>query len=157
MARYTLTTDEQSILTTWLFEPSGYLDQAFRTDGQTARQALAAQPVLDVANWILTNTKHPNCLASDWLECRMVWWLRANNNVNVNAPQMPPDVATWRPILQQWVESIDAAFTRASPVARDASLTTLYDATSAPIGTVGSGSHLSRQKSSVGKVRTVTG
>lgn len=158
MARYTLTADETAILTTWLFEPLGYLDQAFRTDGQTARQALAANAALDVAEWILTNTKHPDCLASDWLECRIVWWLRTHDNININANQLPPDVTSWRPILQQWVDSIDEAFVRVPLATRDqVSIVTLYNAASQVAGTVGSGTHLARQKSNVQKVRGVTG
>jgi hypothetical protein len=111
-----------------------------------------------VADWILTNTKHPNCLASDWLECRIAWWLRESNNININANQVPPDVATWRPILQQWVDSIDQAIARVPVATRDqAGTMTLYDRTGQVVGTVGAGTHLTRQKSGVGKVRSVTG
>lgn len=157
MARYTLTADETAILTTWLFEPSGYLDQAFRADGQTARNALAAAPTLDVADWILTNTKHPNCLASDWLECRMVWWIRAHDGVNVTANQLPPDVASWRTTLQQWVDSIGAALQRVPAAARDTSPIGLYNAAGQLVGTVGSGTHFTRQQAHVTKVREVIG
>jgi hypothetical protein len=158
MARYTLAADEKSVLETWLFEPSGYLDQAFRADGQTARQALAATPALDITNWIRTNTRHPNCLLSDWVECGMVWWLLKNDGVNVNANQVPAEASTWRPILQQWVDSIDAAFQRVPQAQRDQATTvTLYSSSGAQVGTVGSGTHLARQSSGVGKVRTVTG
>ncbi len=56
MPSYNLTNMQARILTTWLFEPNGYLDFAIRSsDGQTAREALVADGGLDVSQWIRDN------------------------------------------------------------------------------------------------------
>jgi hypothetical protein len=125
MARYNLNTNEASILTSWLFEQQGYLDSAVNNLGVSARQARLASPTLDITTWIRTNVKGAFTDQSNWDECAMIWWMRANDNVNLNVNQLPPEKAAWISKIQQWDQSIVDAFVRVSQQARDGNTVTI--------------------------------
>jgi hypothetical protein len=152
VARYNLSTPEQQVVTTWLFEPDGYLDVAVNEAGVSARQARQASPTLDVAQWIRTNTRGTQTDERDWTSCGMAWWIRANDGVNVNPPQRPPESIAWRAILAEWDESITRGFGNVPQSNRNASTVPLYDATGAAAGTMPAGNHLAAQKSMISKV-----
>jgi hypothetical protein len=83
--------------------------------GVTARDARDADPGLDVTDWIRTHASndpdlpdHDNC----WNGCAMIWWIRANDQVNVTPPGRPPEAANWAAILHKWDDSINAGFSR---------------------------------------------
>jgi hypothetical protein len=119
MARYNLNANEVSILTSWLFEEGGYLDSAINASGVSARQARAATPSLDVTAWIRTNSKGAATSQDNWDDCAMVWWMRANDNVNVTPQTVPAEKAAWVTKLQGWDASIADAFIKVSQAARD--------------------------------------
>lgn len=154
MARYNLNANESSILTSWLFEPGGYLDGAVNDVGVSARQALSAQTSLDVSEWIRTNTIGQATSQLDWEECSMVWWMRSRNGVNVNGPQLPPETALWIARLQQWDQSISDAFVRVSQTARDGHTVTIT-AENGSTTTRPAGQQLVQQRSLFSKVLTV--
>ena len=129
MARYTFNTNESRIVTSWLYEPSGYLDQAVNASGVSARQALAQNANLDVTQWIRTNTKGSGTAQSDWDECAMVWWMRASSGVNITSQNVPAEKAAWIATLTEWDVSITAAFDRASEAIRNGQTVTLATAT----------------------------
>ena len=154
MARYTLNTNESSILTSWLFEVGGYLDSAVNNAGVSARQALAAQPSLDISVWIRTNTIGAFTDPATWDECAMVWWMRSREGVNINANQLPVEKTQWIAKLQAWRQSIDDAFIRVSQAARDGSNVTIT-AENGTTATRPAGQQLVQQRSLFDKVLTV--
>lgn len=150
MASYNLAAPETQVIVTWLFEPQGYLDFAVRvSDGQTAREALVTDPGLDVTQWVRDNTQQDPATSS---EVAMMWWVRANDQVNVTPPTRPPESAAWIAILQDWDASIDAGFARAPQAARNASTVPLYDETGASDGVMPSGAHLAHQQQVISRV-----
>lgn len=151
MARYTLNTNENRIVTSWLFEPSGYLDQAVNASGQSARQALAANANLDVAQWIRTNTKAAGTAQSDWDECAMVWWVRANSGANITTNNRPVEWEAWAARLGEWDASITAAFDRAGQTIRNGQAVTLTTSAGGTL-TMAAGAHLANQQQLCGKV-----
>jgi len=160
MPQYNLTGPEQEIVVSWLFESSGYLDVG-NSLGITARQALIADPTLDVTVWIRTSIKGnygPGHWAEgrpvdqrDWDATGMVWWIWKHNGVNVTPPQRPPESALWISILQEWAASIDRAFLRVDSVARNAS-TVGITAEDGTMSTMPSGTQLIHQRSMFPKV-----
>ena len=154
MARYNLNANEVSILTSWLFEASGYLDNAVNASGVSAREALVATPSLDVTVWIRTNTRGPSTDPDTWDECGMVWWMRANDNVNLNANQLPPEKDAWVAKAQQWDQSIADAFVRVPQLARDSNTVTIT-AENGSTTTRPAGQQLVQQRSLYGKVLPV--
>jgi hypothetical protein len=154
MARYNLNANEASILTSWLFEEGGYLDNAIREDGQSARAALLATPALDVTNWIRTNTPNPMINVGDWNDTGMVWWMRASDGVNINRSQLPTETASWVAKLQEWDASIADAFVRVSQAARDGGNITIT-AEDGSTSQRPAGLQLVQQRSLFGKVLAV--
>ena len=55
MSTYNLAAPEEQVVVTWLFEPLGYLDAESIALGQTGREALTADPGLDVTQWVRDN------------------------------------------------------------------------------------------------------
>lgn len=106
MATYNLTGPEQQIITSWLFEPGGYLDSAVNNLGVSARQALVAQPTLNVLTWIRTNTPDANTDPDNWSQTGMIWWIRISNGVNITNPNRPPERIPWRAYLTLWNDSL---------------------------------------------------
>jgi hypothetical protein len=102
MATYNLTGPEREIITSWLFEEGGYLDAAINVFEESARQALLANPSLNVLTWIRTNQIGIFTDADNWSQCGMIWWIRINDGVNVNNPQRPPERVQWRAYLELW-------------------------------------------------------
>jgi len=158
VARYNLAAPERQIAVSWLFEPVGYLDVAKNNQiddqhpqGLSARQALAANPTLDVTVWIRTNTKGPFTDQRDWDGTGMVWWIWKNDNVNVTPANRPPEAAFWAGILQEWTASIDRAFLRVSDVARNAN-TVPMTAEDGSQSTMPAGTNLIHQRSLFQKV-----
>ena len=151
MPQYNLTGPEREIAVSWLFEPVGYLDNAVNSSGVSARQALAAEPTLDVTVWIRTNTKAAATDQRDWDATGMVWWIWKKNGVNVTPPQRPPEAAAWIGILQEWAASIDRAFLRVDSVARNAS-TVPITAEDGSQSTMPAGTQLIHQRSMFEKV-----
>ncbi len=150
MASYNLAAPETQVVATWLFEPQGYLDVAVRaSDGQTAREALAADPGLDVTQWVRDN---PQQQPANSGEAAMVWWIRAHDQVNITLPSRPPESASWIAILQEWGASIDAGFARVPQNERDGNSVSLFDETGAPDGAMPSGAHLARQQRLISRV-----
>lgn len=149
MPQYNLAAPEEQVVVTWLFEPDGYLDFAVCvSDGQTAREALAADPGLDVAQWIRDNPQtDPQAT-----EAAMVWWIWRNDQVNVTPPARPPEAASWVAILQGWDASIDAGFARAPQAARNANTVPLFDEAGAADGTMPAGAQLAHQQQIIAKV-----
>ena len=150
MPQYNLTGPEREIVVSWLFESSGYLDVG-NSLGITARQALIADPTLDVTVWIRTNVKGASVDQRDWDATGMVWWIWKHNGVNVTPPQRPPESALWISILQEWAASIDRAFLRVDSVARNAS-TVGITAEDGTMSTMPSGTQLIHQRSMFPKV-----
>ena len=138
------------MVVTWLFEPHGYLDFAVRTaDGRTAREALAADPGLDVTQWV---RDHPQQDPAHSIEVAMVWWIRANDGVNLTLLARPPESASWVAILQQWGASIDAGFARVPQNERNGASVSLYDESGMPDGAMPSGAHLAHQQQIISRV-----
>ena len=109
MASYTLAQPESDIVVSWLFEPFGYLDSSINLAGVSAREALVALPVLDVAVWIRTNARRADVGEDDWIGCGMVWWIWKNHQVNITPPTRPPETASWVTLLQVWDASLTPA------------------------------------------------
>lgn len=149
MPSYNLAAPELQVVTTWLFEPQGYLDFAVRVaDGQSAREALLADPGLDVAQWIRDNPQ-TNPQAT---ETAMTWWIRTSDQVNVTPPTRPPEASAWIAILQIWDVSINAGFARSPLAARNAKSVSLYDENSVADGTMPAGAQLAHQQQIISKV-----
>ncbi len=150
MPSYNLTNMQARILTTWLFEPNGYLDFAIRSsDGQTAREALVADGGLDVSQWIRDNPQQDPVASS---EVGMVWWIKANDQVNIPPASRPPEAVAWAAILTGWDDSINAGFARASQSSRNDSSVDMFDADQQPDGVVPAGAHLAQQQQIISKV-----
>lgn len=154
MARYNLNTNEVSILTSWLFEVNGYLDSAINNLGVSAHDALLATPSLNVTVWIRTNTIGAFTDPATWDETGMVWWMRANDNVNLTIATLPPEKATWIAKIQAWDASIADAFIRVSQAARDSNNVTIT-AENGTTTTRPAGQQLVQQRSLYGKVLPV--
>jgi len=146
MAKYTLTTDEKRVLTSWLYEPNGYLDSAVNSSGVSARQALSANSSLNVTEWIRSNIKHSNTIQSNWDECSMCWWLLVSDNVNITQQTKPAEYNTWKAILLRWKNEIDLAFTVVPKTQRDLINMNVYSA-GGIITTMSNGSHFANQQS----------
>lgn len=149
MPQYNLASPEEQVVVTWLFEPQGYLDFAVRvSDGQSAREALQADPGLDVTQWVRNNTlTEPQAT-----ETGMIWWVWAHDQVNVTPPSRPPETTTWIAILEGWDASIDAGFARAPQAARNASTVPMYDESGIADGTMPAGAQLAHQQQIISKV-----
>lgn len=154
MARYVLTGDELRLLTTWLFEASGYLESATRvSDASTASQALEADPDLDVAAWIAAETMTDPPSAD---EGAMSWWIHENHGVTINREDLPVEAPRWAKVLESWDSSIIAGFTRSPKADRDSQSTRdLCNQDGSVDKTIGSGTHLELQRSIIAKALTV--
>ena len=152
MATFTLNANERAIITSWLFEAQGYLDNAVNDQGITARQALSATPGLNVLTWIRSNANGGD--ADSWNECAMVWWIRISDGVNITPPNRPPERLTWDVILAGWADSIDRAFVRVSETARNANTVPLTSEAGV-VSTMPAGTNLIHQRSLFDKVRGV--
>lgn len=153
MPQYNLTNTEVRILVTWLFEPNGYLDFAVRlSDNQTAREALAADASLDVTQWTRDHPQQDPVTSS---EVAMVWWMRANDQVNVPPGKRPPEAVAWAAILSVWDDSINAGFARASQSSRNDSSITTFGEDGEAEGSVPAGAHLAHQQNIISKVTDV--
>ena len=53
---YNLSAPETQVVVSWLFGQDEYLDYAVNNAGVSARQALLAEPALDVTAWIRANS-----------------------------------------------------------------------------------------------------
>lgn len=152
MPSYNLTQTQTAIIVTWLFEPNGYLDFAKRQDtGQSAREALALDPDLDVVQWV---RDHPQT-EPEATETAMVWWIWKHDQVNVTPPSRPPEAAAWVAILEGWDASIQSGFDRASQADRNQKSQQLFNVNGDPAGAVPSGSHLAQQQQIINKVTGV--
>lgn len=149
MPQYNLAAPEERVVVTWLFEPQGYLDFAVRvSDGQTTREALAADSGLDVMQWVRDNV----LTEPEAAETGMVWWIWKHDQVNVTPPSRPPETAAWLSILAGWDASIDAGFARSPQAARNANTVPLFDETGAADGTMPAGAQLAHQQQIISKV-----
>ncbi len=149
MPQYNLASPEAQIIVSWLFEPYGYLDFAVRSsDRQTAREALAADPMLDVTQWLQSNTMtDPQAT-----ETGMTWWIWKNDQVNIVPPQRPPAAAEWVTILQGWDASIQAGFARVSQADRNINTVPLTNDDGSDGGTMPAGAQLAHQQTFISKV-----
>ena len=149
MPRFTLAAPEEKIIVSWLFEPNGYLDYAIRvSDGMSAREALAADPGLDITQWIRDN----EFTEPEAAETGMVWWIWKHSNVNITPPTRPPETAGWIAILEYWDSSIQAGFDRASQADRDSNTVPIADETGEYVDTMPAGAQLAHQVSLIRKV-----
>lgn len=149
MPQYNLSAPEEQIIVTWLFEPNGYLDYAVRvSDGQTAREALAADSDLDVSQWCRDN----ELTEAQATETGMVWWIWKNDQINIPPPQLPPEAAEWAVILQSWDDSIDAGFARVPQNQRESNTVNIYGEDGALTGTMPAGAQLAHQQNFIRKV-----
>lgn len=149
MPQYTLAAPERKIIVSWLFEPNGYLDYAKRvSDGMSAREALAADPGLDVTQWCRDNP----LVEPEMYECGMVWWIWKNSGVNIPPPQRPPETAAWIAILEYWDSTIQAGFERASQAQRDSNTVNIYGEDGQFLETMPAGAQLAHQQSLIRKV-----
>lgn len=155
--KYTLNNNERDIVTTWLFEPFGYLDAAKNSECVSARSALNATPSLNVTQWIRDNAIGCGTVVSDWNETAMIWWIRANSGINLTAGTLPPESAFWDSILAAWGVTLDDAIARVSAIQRNANgcVVTMYGADGQTAGTIPCGNQLLSQSSLVTKVRDV--
>lgn len=156
MPSYNLAAPEERVVVTWLFEPWGYLDVESITLGQTAREALSADPGLDLAQWVRDNGSQGwnfdgQRFDSVAGELAMVWWVWKNDQVNVTPPSRPPETDDWIVILQGWDTSIDAGFASSPQQARNSSIVPMFDEAGAET-TMPAGSHLAHQQQIISKV-----
>lgn len=152
MPQYNLAAPEEKVIITWLFEPNGYLDYAVRvSDGQTAREALASDPDLDVTQWVRDN----ELTEPQAGETGMVWWIWKNDQINIPPPQQPPEAAHWVDILNVWNASIQAGFDRASQRDRNTNMVNIYGEDGALIGTMPAGAQLAHQQALISKLLSV--
>ena len=155
MPAYNLTQTEYNIVTSWLGEEGGYLDAAKASTGTTAREALAADAGLDVTEWIRSNTPHADTVPSDWDQCSMIWWARANDQVNIPTPGLPAEKELWAATLRQWEVEINDAFNRSDVNARNGTKIDLYNLDGVLFDDVPAGSHLTAQLQIIDKVATL--
>ena len=149
MPRFTLAAPEEKIIISWLFEPNGYLDYAIRvSDGMTAREALTADPGLDITQWIRDN----ELTEPEAAETGMVWWIWKFSNVNVTPPMRPPETTDWIAILEYWDNSIQAGFDRASQADRDSNTVNIWNEDIQLVETMPAGAQLAHQVSLIRKV-----
>lgn len=149
MPQYNLAAPEEQIIVSWLFEPDGYLDFAVRaSDGQTARQALAADPNLDVTQWVRDNALTDPQAA----ETGMVWWIWKFDRINVTPPSRPPETDAWVAVLNSWDASIQTGFSRASQSDRNSNTVPLTNEDGSDGGTMPAGAQLAHQQSLISKV-----
>lgn len=154
MPRFTLAAPEEKIIISWLFEPNGYLDYAVRAaDGISAREALVADPELDVTQWMRDNEFDE----PEMYECGMIWWIRNKNGVNITPPTRPPETPDWIATLEYWDSTIQAGFDRASQAGRDSNTVNIYDESCYGEGceiaeTMPAGAQLAHQQSLINKV-----
>ena len=132
MSTYNLAAPEEQVVVTWLFEPLGYLDAKSIALGQTGREALTADPSLDVTQWVRDNGSlgwnfNGRRYDSVGNELLMVWWIWKNDQVNVTPPSRPPESDAWIAILQSWDDSIVAGFARSPQQARNSSIVPIFD------------------------------
>lgn len=148
MPQYTLAAPEEKIIVSWLFEPNGYLDYATRvSDGLAAREALAADPALDITQWCRDNPLEE----PEMYECGMVWWIWKHSNVNIPPPGRPPEAPYWATTLQRWDISINAGFARV-PKERRVSGVNIWDENVELIEQMPQGAHLAHQQAIITKV-----
>lgn len=159
MPSYNLAAPEEQVVVTWLVEPLGYLDaESIALLGQTAREALTTDPGLDVTQWVRDNGSQGwnfNGRRNDsvGVELGMVWWIRANDQVNITPPTRPPETDAWIAILDEWDSSIDRGFARAPRGERDQnSGIQMYDSNGSPSGEIRAGAHLAHQQTMTTKV-----
>jgi hypothetical protein len=156
MAKWNLNANSEKVVRSWLFETESYLDQAVRlSDGQTARQALLADPTLDVTTWIRANTQATYTVitvqGSPVLisEPAMVWYIRAKDNAQItptNRP-LPAEIAGWSAILTLWVNQINVALANdPGGTLRDQTSVPITDTTGAALTPMGAGLHLLTQR-----------
>lgn len=158
MPSYNLTQNEEEIIVTWLGEPEGYLDFAINSLGVSAREALIADPGLDVTEWIRSVAKRSDVEQSDWDGCSRWWWIWKNDQVNITPPTRPPEAVVWVVALQEEADSVVRAFDRADMIKRNqGNKIQLHDLNGVPVGEMPSGSHLQHQSNIFGKVVTVLG
>lgn len=156
MARYTLTGPQRSILTSWLFESHGYLADTFTSDGKSLLEAVRLDGVTDLYAYMHTTTKHPLTDQSMWNESMMVWWIRANEGVNITGGNRPPESALWVSILNGWGTSIDNAFQQVSQTIRDQQTHSITDE-AGNVTTMPAGQHLLQQRNMITNVVPVLG
>lgn len=149
MPQYTLAAPERKIIVSWIFEPDGYLDYAVRvSDGMTAREALVADPGLDITQWIRAN----QFTEPEAAETGMVWWIWKNSGVNIPPPNRPPETAEWIVILEYWDSTIQAGFDRASQAQRDSNTVNIWNEDTQLVETMPAGAQLAHQQSLIRKV-----
>ena len=156
MPSYNLTALEKQVIVTWLFEPLGYLDVFSLSRVERAREALIDEPSLDITQWVRDfggngwdfNGRRYDSVG---VELGMLWWIRANDQVNVTSPSKPPETAAWIAILQEWDASIAAGFARSPQQARNRNTVPTFDEagveTSMPAG-----AQLAHQQQIISKV-----
>lgn len=98
MSQYRLTSGERDLLQRWFYDPYGYADRARAVDGTTLRQALAADPDLDVLGWL--NARQAGRDEDGWEEAGLVWWALHNEDRSVR--RRPPQFPAWEHILRRW-------------------------------------------------------
>lgn len=146
MARYTLTGPERQIVTSWLFEQDGYLDAAVSQGAVSARQALAADPNLDVTEWIRNNIRGVDTDPDNWSQCGMVWWIRRTSDLNLNVTpgNRPPETAAWVAYLNVWNDSLVQNPGDTTPV--------VVTAENGTLSTIPANAHRVQQRNMIAKV-----
>lgn len=156
MPSFNLTATQLQIVVSWLYEDQGYLDGAVNNQGVSARDALNATPGLNVTQWIRDNTKGPAVDPEYWNGCAMVWWIRANDQVNITPNQRPPESTAWVAKLNEWDASIDAGFARVPQNERNTRTVPITDI-NGTVTTMPAGSHLAQQQGMFNQVIPVLG
>ncbi len=156
MPGYNLAQPEEQVVVTWLFEPLGYLDAESIALGQTGREALTADPGLDVTQWVRDNGSqgwnfNGRRYDSVGIELSMVWWVWKNDQVNISQPTRPPETDAWITLLQGWADSIVSGFARSPQQARNSSSVPIFDEAGAET-TMPAGAHLAHQQQIISKV-----
>lgn len=155
--KFRLTPNELKVPITFLFEPFGYLDFiALVSTGQTATEALVADPTLEMDSWVYDQA-HIDDFGSNLRfakELALFWWIRKNDRVASNQPPPQPRFDDYVAALDGFSSSIDQAlFSVPIHIQEDSgNPVSLFDENKALIGTTRSGTWLLLQRGVYTKV-----
>ncbi|MCJ2530745.1 MAG: hypothetical protein LN413_00285 [Candidatus Thermoplasmatota archaeon] len=172
MAKFTLTSDERRVITTWLFEGKGsdtapgYLDSECVTCKMSPRGERSKDPDLDIEQFCRDHKDHGwnltvKGVTDRWdrggFECGMVWWIRKNDGVDVSRADLPAEKDDWLSYLKDWEDSLKSNDHKATVRWRNANLAAdpCVDESGDADGSIPSGDQRELQKSMITKALSV--